>query len=80
MGTDQGSFDVASGVPGSPARGLRAFGLLRRHGAAELEPDPGAADPPPELRFSTDPEVARRIAEYLGRAFDEADPGGPASE
>ena len=57
----------------TPRRGLRAFGILRRHEVVEPAVDAGPAEPRATIRYIEDPDVARRIAAYVGQAPGDTD-------
>ncbi len=64
------STDAGADVQG---RGFRAFGLLRRREVAEPTADPRSDEPRPMLRYTEDPDVARRIALYVGQTPGDTD-------
>jgi hypothetical protein len=73
MGVDRVSSAGTDEVSSATGRAFRAFGLLRRHDAEAPASEPEEIDAEPELHFSLDPDVARRIALYVGQEPGDTD-------
>jgi hypothetical protein len=67
MGVDQAMITGAQAGQDPESRGFRAFGLLRRREGAEPATGERLEESRPELRYTLDPDVARRIARYVGQ-------------
>jgi hypothetical protein len=73
MGVDQAVLTSTGTGSDHEGRGFRAFGLLRRREAADPATGQAPAEPRPELPFTVDPDVARRIALYVGQEPGDTD-------
>ncbi len=67
MSIDQAVITSAQAGADPESRGFRAFGLLRRREVAGSATAERLDESRPELRYTMDPDIARRIALYVGQ-------------
>lgn len=73
MSIDQETFTSPDTGVDVQGRGFRALGLLRRREVVEPAQDARPGEPRPTLRYIEDPDVARRIALYVGQTPGDTD-------